>query len=104
MSHYFGVQILLNKRDNTNYLSKLNCILVIFIMFQFHASVEGKLPQYNTRVKLPQMQRDLVYDGKNRMVMQLSILMLSFHYNIQIMVNKLIIMSLMKVLNTSDIF
>ncbi|KAK3092525.1 hypothetical protein FSP39_004008 [Pinctada imbricata] len=29
---------------------------------EYHASVEGKLPQYNTRVKLPQTQRDLVYD------------------------------------------
>lgn len=29
---------------------------------EFHASVEGKLPQYNTRVKLPQTQRDIVYD------------------------------------------
>ncbi|XP_045206562.1 outer dynein arm-docking complex subunit 3-like isoform X2 [Mercenaria mercenaria] len=28
---------------------------------EFHASQEGKLPQYNTRVKLPQTQRDLVY-------------------------------------------
>lgn len=26
--------------------------------------MEGKLPQYNTRVKLPQTQRDNVYDGK----------------------------------------
>ncbi|KAL3870343.1 hypothetical protein ACJMK2_038417 [Sinanodonta woodiana] len=30
----------------------------------FHASAEGKLPQYNTRIKLPQMQRDLVYDDE----------------------------------------
>ncbi|XP_013080325.2 outer dynein arm-docking complex subunit 3-like [Biomphalaria glabrata] len=29
---------------------------------EFHASIEGKLPTYNTRVKLPQMQKDLVYD------------------------------------------
>lgn len=34
------------------------------LRFQFHPSQEGKLPQYNTRVKLPQPQRDLVYDGK----------------------------------------
>jgi len=25
--------------------------------------MEGKLPEYNTRVKLPQTQRDNVYDG-----------------------------------------
>lgn len=31
---------------------------------EFHASQEGKLPQYNTRVKLPQPQRDLVYDDE----------------------------------------
>lgn len=31
---------------------------------EFHASIEGKLPQYNTRVKLPQTQRDLVYDDE----------------------------------------
>uniref|UniRef100_A0A0B6ZZD7 ODAD1 central coiled coil region domain-containing protein n=1 Tax=Arion vulgaris TaxID=1028688 RepID=A0A0B6ZZD7_9EUPU len=29
---------------------------------EFHTSIEGKLPTYNTRVKLPQTQRDLVYD------------------------------------------
>ncbi|CAL1533535.1 unnamed protein product [Lymnaea stagnalis] len=29
---------------------------------EFHASIEGKLPAYNTRVKLPQTQRDLVYE------------------------------------------
>ncbi|XP_062570536.1 outer dynein arm-docking complex subunit 3-like [Saccostrea cucullata] len=29
---------------------------------EFHASVEGKLPQYNTRIKLPTTQRDMVYD------------------------------------------
>ncbi|KAH9507494.1 hypothetical protein Btru_051293 [Bulinus truncatus] len=28
---------------------------------EFHASIEGKLPAYNTRVKLPQTQKDLVY-------------------------------------------
>lgn len=33
--------------------------------YQFHASIEGKLPTYNTRIKLPQTQRDLVYgDGQ----------------------------------------
>lgn len=31
---------------------------------EFHASIEGKLPQYNTRVKLPQTQRDLVFDDE----------------------------------------
>lgn len=31
---------------------------------EFHATHEGKLPQYNTRVKLPQTQRDLVYDDE----------------------------------------
>ena len=31
---------------------------------QYHAQMEGKLPEYNTRVKLPQTQRDNVYDGK----------------------------------------
>lgn len=35
------------------------------LFWQFHASIEGKLPQYNTRIKLPMTQRDLVYgDGK----------------------------------------
>ncbi|CAG5115219.1 unnamed protein product [Candidula unifasciata] len=29
---------------------------------EFHASIEGKLPPYNTRIKLPQTQRDLVYE------------------------------------------
>jgi len=29
---------------------------------EYHAQMEGKLPQYNTRVKLPQTQRDNVYD------------------------------------------
>lgn len=29
---------------------------------EFHASIEGKLPQYNTRIKLPTTQRDMVYD------------------------------------------
>ncbi|XP_022320197.1 outer dynein arm-docking complex subunit 3-like [Crassostrea virginica] len=29
---------------------------------EFHTSIEGKLPQYNTRVKLPTTQRDMVYD------------------------------------------
>ncbi|XP_046376199.1 outer dynein arm-docking complex subunit 3-like [Haliotis cracherodii] len=29
---------------------------------EFHASIEGKLPTYNTRIKLPQTQRDLVYE------------------------------------------
>ncbi|XP_059149671.1 outer dynein arm-docking complex subunit 3-like isoform X3 [Physella acuta] len=28
---------------------------------EFHASIEGKLPAYNTRVKLPQAQRDLAF-------------------------------------------
>ena len=32
-------------------------------MLQFGVIVESKLPPYNTRVKLPQTQRD-VYDGK----------------------------------------
>ena len=27
-------------------------------------SIEGKLPAYNTRVKLPQTHRDLAYDGE----------------------------------------
>lgn len=35
------------------------------VILQFHASIEGKLPQYNTRIKLPTTQRDMVYDGKN---------------------------------------
>ncbi|XP_041369363.1 outer dynein arm-docking complex subunit 3-like [Gigantopelta aegis] len=29
---------------------------------EFHVAIEGKLPAYNTRVKLPQTQRDLAYD------------------------------------------
>ncbi|GFS08612.1 coiled-coil domain-containing protein 151-like [Elysia marginata] len=32
---------------------------------EFHASIEGKLPAYNTRVKLPQTQRDLVYGDED---------------------------------------
>ncbi|CAH1786887.1 unnamed protein product [Owenia fusiformis] len=32
---------------------------------EFHANMEGKLPQYNTRVKLPQSQRDNVYDDED---------------------------------------
>ncbi|KAK7094450.1 outer dynein arm-docking complex subunit 3-like [Littorina saxatilis] len=32
---------------------------------EFHASIEGKLPQYNTRVKLPTTQRDLVYGDED---------------------------------------
>lgn len=31
---------------------------------EYHAQMEGKLPEYNTRVKLPQMQRDHAYDGQ----------------------------------------
>ncbi|XP_048773506.1 outer dynein arm-docking complex subunit 3-like [Ostrea edulis] len=29
---------------------------------EFHASIEGKLPQYNTRINLPTKERDMVYD------------------------------------------
>ncbi|XP_070532404.1 outer dynein arm-docking complex subunit 3-like [Ptychodera flava] len=29
---------------------------------EFHAGIEGNLPQYNTRVKLPTTQKDLAYD------------------------------------------
>ncbi|NP_001171771.1 coiled-coil domain containing 151-like [Saccoglossus kowalevskii] len=29
---------------------------------EFHAGIEGSLPQYNTRIKLPTTQKDLVYD------------------------------------------
>ncbi|ESO81977.1 hypothetical protein LOTGIDRAFT_237180 [Lottia gigantea] len=32
---------------------------------EFHASAEGRLPTYNTRIKLPQTQRDLVYSDEN---------------------------------------
>ncbi|XP_025111800.1 coiled-coil domain-containing protein 151-like [Pomacea canaliculata] len=32
---------------------------------EFHASIEGKLPQYNTRIKLPTTQRDLVYGDED---------------------------------------
>ncbi|XP_064649660.1 outer dynein arm-docking complex subunit 3-like isoform X2 [Lineus longissimus] len=32
---------------------------------EFHASIEGKLPAYNTRIKLPQTQRDNVYDDED---------------------------------------
>ncbi|XP_060065745.1 outer dynein arm-docking complex subunit 3-like [Ylistrum balloti] len=32
---------------------------------EFHASMEGKLPQYNTRVKLPQKERDMGFDDED---------------------------------------
>lgn len=32
---------------------------------EFHASIEGKLPQYNTRIKLPTTIRDLVYGDED---------------------------------------
>ncbi|XP_067940120.1 outer dynein arm-docking complex subunit 3-like [Watersipora subatra] len=32
---------------------------------EYHAQMEGKLPEYNTRVKLPQTQRDNVYDDED---------------------------------------
>ena len=35
------------------------------VVFQFRATMEGKLPQFNTRVKLPMTSDRLaVYDGK----------------------------------------
>ncbi|KAL4219631.1 hypothetical protein ACF0H5_022203 [Mactra antiquata] len=40
----------------------LNSIVKQMEEEEFHASQEGKLPQYNTRVKLPQTQRDINYD------------------------------------------
>jgi len=48
----------------------LNSIVKQMEEEEFHASQEGKLPQYNTRVKLPQVQRDIGYeddedDGEN---------------------------------------
>ncbi|XP_052790334.1 outer dynein arm-docking complex subunit 3-like [Mya arenaria] len=42
----------------------LNAVVKQMEEEEFHASQEGKLPQYNTRVKLPQPQRDLVYDDE----------------------------------------
>lgn len=42
----------------------LNAVVKQMEEEEFHASQEGKLPQYNTRVKLPQTQRDLVYDDE----------------------------------------
>lgn len=42
----------------------LNAVVKQMEEEEFHASVEAKLPQYNTRVKLPQTQRDLVYDDE----------------------------------------
>ncbi|XP_064616243.1 outer dynein arm-docking complex subunit 3-like [Liolophura sinensis] len=32
---------------------------------EFHASIEGKLPTFNTRIKLPQTQKDNVYDDED---------------------------------------
>lgn len=39
--------------------------LNVSVVFQFRATMEGKLPQFNTRVKLPMTSDRLaVYDGK----------------------------------------
>jgi len=43
----------------------LNDVLKQMEEEEFHASIEGKLPAYNTRVKLPQTQRDLVYGDED---------------------------------------
>ena len=43
----------------------LNVLFVCLFFFQFRATMEGKLPQHNTRVKLPTTSDRLaVYDGE----------------------------------------
>ena len=43
----------------------------VAVVFQFRATMEGKLPQFNTRVKLPMTSDRLaVYDGKLAMTEQ----------------------------------
>lgn len=50
----------------TSYFDENNClsVSVVLCLCQFHASIEGKLPHCNTRIKLPEAQRQDPYDGE----------------------------------------
>lgn len=50
----------------TSYYDENNClsVSVVLCLCQFHASIEGKLPHCNTRIKLPEAQRQDPYDGE----------------------------------------